>query len=230
MTKYEFLISEKSFYTSALLSFIKSLMLISAIKDIEFISNLYKPGKMKLEFRKNEFFFFTNISLFYTVFCIFTGYLKTKISLFNEIYLFSLITAFILELLVVFMFWPLFFIDPSLVKARIPKNKNKLKMCFDEFPKHLFPLLVLLIEIQGINIEKRSSHKLFFIVFSTIYFLISEALIVYDDIYLYPLFRKLNTVGRGILFFLVLVISILVYEISIFAIPFISNWIVSKSS
>lgn len=222
--------NQKNFYFIALIGFIKSLMILSAILDIEFVSNTYKTKRDKLTFGKHEFFFFTNISLFYTIFCVISGILKHQIGFFKEIYIFSLATAFILEILVVVMFWPLFIASPSLVKAYIPSGIPKTKLYIKEFPKHLFPLLILLIELQGITIEKRWSHRIFFIIFSIAYFFINEILIAYENLYLYPFFRKLGIYGRGILFLTVLIGCISLYEVSIHTMPCISKAIIRKNN
>lgn len=189
------------------------LMFLVMISRIEFISNLFRPKDKKQIITIKEWLFFTNISLIYTALCVISGFLMNYYAFFNRVYLFLLPTAFILEILVVCMFWPLFTIKPSLVKSNIAPYPNLFIFYLREFPKHLFPLLILLIELQGVNIKKDWAHRHFFIIFLISYFCINELLIHYKKIYLYPFLEALNFISRIVIFFLIGIFCIALYEI-----------------
>lgn len=130
----------------------------------------------------------------------------------KRLYDFILPTCITLEIMVTVSFWILFLINPYLVKSDYIPNTTIFGYSY-EFPKHLFPLLILLIEQTGLSIERSWSHHLFLICFGFVYGALNESLIIYDQTYLYPFFKKIAFCYRLCFFLASTLINIFFYEI-----------------
>jgi len=201
------------FHVGAPLIFTKFLLLSVSVYSFEPLSNNFKPQISRIQYTKDDFLFFTNISLFYTTFCVIVGFLKQLAPTLNKLHRFLLPTSIVLEMMVTTFFWILFLINPSLVKKDFNKSGFSLLSLYTEFPKHLFPLLILMIEQAGMKLERMWTHKLFFIGFGIFYGSLSEILIISESNYLYPFFKKFSFKGRILFFVASILINFFFYEV-----------------
>ncbi|KAM0680259.1 hypothetical protein GINT2_001644 [Glugoides intestinalis] len=205
-------LENKHFKTVTTLSFKYTLLLVAAY-HIECISNLFKKKEDQKIFDISDKCFLTNLALFYTIFCVIAGIFRNYHCFFKELHAFILPTALVLEVIVTGMFWSLFIIDKKLV-MRFDKYKNSPLLSYlSECPRHLFPLLVLLLEHMTAVLRKSPFHKIFLFVFAIVYFTINELLIGYRDIFLYPFLERFTFIQRGLIFASLSGISLLLYEI-----------------
>ncbi|KAI5147999.1 hypothetical protein ENBRE01_0059 [Enteropsectra breve] len=151
-----------------------------------------------------EYFFFTNIALCYTILVVALGLVGMMWKQTQRIYRFTLSTAIVLEIMVTITFWILYLIDPKHVIEDHDSNSRLI----GEFPKHVFPLVILLIEQRGISLAKSGYHRLFIVVFVTIYYLLSELYLHISSGFLYPFFKVFSPLHR-VLFFCFMCISAL---------------------
>lgn len=194
------------------LNYAKIMLLSVSVYSFEPLSNKFKPEISRVQCTKNDFLYFTNISLFYTAFCVAIGFLTYYFPALESLHKFVLPTSIVLEITVTILFWGLFFINPGLVKAGATANKISILRLYTEFPKHLFPLITLLIEQSGLKLQRSWQHRLFLILFGIFYGSLSEALIFHESNYLYPFFRVFTFKGRAAIFILSILINILFYE------------------
>lgn len=190
----------------------KILLSIISISSFEPLSNNFRSEIDKVPYTKNEFLHFTNISLIYTIFCVFIGLIKDWSPAFNQLYKFILPTSIVLEMMVTLLFWSLFLINPGLVKCTSFRHDGSILSYSGEFPKHLFPLVILLMEQCGMDLRKAWEHRIFLIFFSIAYFILAETLIIRESNYLYPFLRHFTLRGRTLFFTATMITSIVFYE------------------
>jgi len=154
------------------------------------------------------YLYFTNIALVYTLFCIFLGFMSSKIKRLNPIYEFTLVTAIVLESMVSFCFWILYSIDPGLVKEKWALPTSFIREC----PKHLFPLITLLIEQRNKQFLKSMGHRYFIMIFCVFYYFVIELYSHYSKDFIYPFLKAINIFGRSAVFSGFILIALLIYE------------------
>lgn len=191
----------------------KILLSIISISSFEPLSNSFRSEVNRIPYTKNEFLHFTSISLFYTIFCVFVGLVKDWNPVLDQLHKFILPTSIVLEMMVTLLFWSLFLTNPSLVKCASFRGARDIVPYYsNEFPKHLFPLIILLMEQSGMDLRRAWKHRIFLIFFSIAYFVLAEALIICESNYLYPFLRYFTFRGRVLFFVAATIASILFYE------------------
>jgi hypothetical protein len=179
---------------------------------IDPITNIFRSEKDQLGNIEVDHFFLSNISLYYVLIAVF---IKKVLPDLRNTHNFFLPTAFTLEIVVMSLFWPLFIKDRKLVKNAVIEFDSPIEMYVTEFPMHLFPFLIVLLEFEFKKIEKTKYHRVFFILFCVFYFFISEMLIHRKNVFLYGFLAPLEFYSRIALFIGVLIFTLLSYEISI---------------
>ncbi|KAI5169985.1 hypothetical protein PAEPH01_1151 [Pancytospora epiphaga] len=159
------------------------------------------------------YLYFTNISLLYTLFTVFMGMLSKLNKPFHTIHAFSVATALILEFIVTITFWPLFLINPMLIKNKSDLIEMGGPSYIGELPKHAFPALILLIEQAELQITKQWSHRFFFLGFSVMYYIASETYTAKLGLYLYPFLKNLSALSRLIFFSAISLVALCMYEL-----------------
>lgn len=197
-------------------SYVKILLSIISISSFKPLTKVIRGNQEILS--KNEYFYFTNLGLFLTITCVVIGLIKSffaQNNILKKFYSFLIPISIVLEICVTIVFWLIFFIDPKLVKEDYCNLDGKIDLYsyFSEFPKHLFPLIILILEQSGIVFKRDLNHRIFFIVFSICYCSFSEFLIRKHKNYLYPFFKKMNFLGRLTIFSIISICCILFYEI-----------------
>lgn len=193
--------------------FLKHALLAIAAYNIEYVSNLFKKKEHQTITDIRDKFFLTNLALLYTIFCVFTGIFRNHHAIFKELHSFTLPTALVLETIVTVMFWTLFIIDKRLV-LRFEKYQDSMFPGYiAECPRHLFPLVVLLLEHMVAVLKKSHFHRIFLFIFAIVYFTINELLISYRGIFLYPFLQYFTFMKRGLIFSSLSGVSLFLYEI-----------------
>jgi hypothetical protein len=108
-----------------------------------------------------KFLYFTNQSLYFTVFTLIISFIDSYRLHISEIYNILLPISITLETIVTAMFWSLYFIDRKLIV-----NKNFLRAGYEtplltELGVHLFPLILLIIDQIGKRFEKSKARSMF---------------------------------------------------------------------
>lgn len=189
------------------------ILLLISTYSIEGVANRFRSPEYARAVALREYLYFTNIALLYTIFSVFVGYLSTYSKNIALLYSFSVVTAFILEIIVTLTFWALYLVDPSLVKNKSDLAGFNGPSITREIPKHALPALILLMEQYGLEIEKHWSHRAFFIGFSLSYYLISEVYTKRAGLYLYPFFKYFSVLQRFMFFCSIALLTLFVYEI-----------------
>jgi FAR-17a/AIG1-like protein len=184
--------SKAFLHLDTLLSIIKNVMFSTAIFKIELISNVFASESKKEQFGIRESLYLTNLSLFYMIFTVVAGAVHRMSKRMKSYYLFALSTAVVLEAIVVVQFWGLYLKDPRLVKPKSCFENGQRLSAIDELPKHLFPLLILILEKRAIRIKKSMSHRLFLLTVTIVYFSILKIYNIVTDDYLYPFLELLS--------------------------------------
>jgi len=157
-------------------------------------------------FTKFKFLYLTNIFLILSVFTLFLGLSRKIYAKLTDLYLRFLAVAVCCEFLVVAGFWTCFFVSPSLLRNHKTSVKANFILAIGEFPKHLFPFIALLIEQYRVDI----AFSVWSVFVTTLFFVFfgvaNEFLINYNDICLYPIFKKFGAIQRVGLYCLMIVV------------------------
>lgn len=195
---------------------IKQLLITFVVLELRTIANLSTLfGSQRIEAIK-DLLFFTHIGLFYTIFCILTGLFKDSNKTIQMVYEFVLATSVVLEIIITALFWTLFYINPGFVKDEYMKNKTLKVKYLVEMPKHLFPLVILVLELSHLQLHRSPSHKIFFIFFCTSYCLLLEIYFLCTKTFLYPFLGLMNLFCRLGFFVVMGFASLIIYELLMF--------------
>lgn len=194
------------------IAYIKPAMLAIAIYDLEFISDIFMPEDKKAGFGITDHFFFTNLSLYMVFICVLSGYLRNRQKTIASLHILTLPVALILELIVTKLFWTLFFIDWRLVKRRKTAATGILYYC-NEFPRHLFPLAIMVIEYLNFRIKKSKKHMVLLATFTILYFTLLELLRIKYDIQLYRFLAIMSPLQRFFTFLALFFYSVFIYQL-----------------
>lgn len=197
---------------------VKMGLLLISTYGFEGVSNQFKPQALATQLLLRDYLYFTNIALFYTLFAVILGLLRRYNKQAAAVHRFSVVTALVLEIIVTVSFWILFSINPALVKNKPPQPDAVLRVSpIEEIPKHLLPTIILLIEQRGLYVSRGWSHRIFFISFCFIYYLVSEMYYRLKQAFLYPFFKFFNGTQRFLFFCAMAAIALLIYEASMIA-------------
>lgn len=202
--------------TSRVAHLIKFLLLFIAISDLEGVSALLKRDTKEALGTFKDYLHFTNISLYYTIFCVVVGLLHSSGLIKTSVRNFFMVTALVLEAMVTVLFWCLFFLNPRLVCHKYSEGKSLIAKYMKECPKHLCPFVVMLIEQYGIPLEKKKVHRLFLLQFCIGYYLVAELYFKLKKDHLYPFLDSLGILARMCFFGMACLVSFLLYEACMF--------------
>lgn len=197
------------------LQFAKMLLLFISISSFKPISKIIEYGDRAS--RDNDLLYFTNISLLYTALGVMVGIVAklSKSERIKALHEFIVVTSAVMSMLVVTVFWILFVIDPKLVT---PYSKgNEVLHTFDnyirEFPKHLYPLIVVFIELSNVVLEKKGTHRFFLFSIAVAYTIMCEHLIRVHNFYVYQFLNTGSFKGRLISYIIITFLCLAAYEI-----------------
>lgn len=197
----------------------KLVLLIFALNTVEPVANLFKLKKYRRDHSKYEFLFFSNISAVYAGFVVLLGLAKSWIpqlnSVLTPVYEFGIPTSISLEMVVVLIFWSLFIFKREwIIRTNLEPG---IMPYLREAPKHLFPLIFLLLEKGGQTFEKSNYQRIFFLVFFISYFLIVQALVLFDNgYYIYPFLEHFNMPSMVLLFAVIYAVASVFYEMAFY--------------
>ncbi|ADM11239.1 uncharacterized protein Eint_030950 [Encephalitozoon intestinalis ATCC 50506] len=156
-----------------------------------------------------KFVYLTVLSLYLTIITTVIGYLtRTKVGKSLETtYKDLLALSFSLEGIVTLLFWILYFINPTLLKSRKLYSEGIQESLLTELSQHLFPLLLLLICQIDVRLKKRKRCISFVFGFGILYFLETWYFYTVDGKWPYPIFKKMNTIGRILFIFMACLIG-----------------------
>ncbi len=165
-----------------------------------------------VKYEKSDFFYFSNISIFLISIIRFIGLFGKNSTIFNiKNYLIPI--SITLERTVSIIFWPLFiFKRESVTRENLEPG---IRSYFNEMPKHLFPLLSLMLESENIKIGKYTTQKYFLLAFAIIYHLIIEYFIKFENFYIYPMFSNMRYSSRLMTIGMVLLVAVLIHEYTV---------------
>lgn len=160
-----------------------------------------------------DFFFLSNIALSLTICTVIFGLMKCFSRILNVTHTFISTITLILETIVTLNFWILFLINPKLVKNNLDSSTITLCSVLKEFPKHLLPFIILIMEQRGKQVKKSNLHIVFFFLFTLCYFILNETYTAFTSDFLYPFFKKITFFERSLLFIIMFGISVVFYQV-----------------
>ncbi|KAF7682642.1 hypothetical protein TCON_2134 [Astathelohania contejeani] len=179
--------------------------------------------------------FLTIIGLYFTILTLFQGliinilYKNTRTQsrinrALNNIYSFSMSIVLPLEMIITVFFWILNFINPKLLFHEDMYKRNIHVSAFTNLCLHLFPLILLLLNLLEIDINRCYLHKIVLIKCSLIYYIWIFFVARENKRWPYAFMDKLTNTQHAILYIFSSAVLIIFYEIA----AFISNSIKSK--
>lgn len=192
----------------AMLISTKILLAGMALCTFEPFTNHFRHHKQALSVQ--EFLYLSNIAVVLTALTVSASILRCSHPAFQALHSFAAPAATVLSIVVVAIFWGLFFTKRAMV---IRTNTGPgVWAVLRECPKHVFPLLALAIDYSSTTLQRSGTHRLFFGVFAAAYYLACEML-VRAGIYLYPFLEHLAWWLRPVVFLLIMLVSLLLYEV-----------------
>lgn len=213
MRKPNKVVNARRFNIAFLIFPIKLILLGISVYALDPISSRIHKTPTSLATDIREYLYFTNISLVYTIFSVFLGFFHKFNKKISKIYKFCVATALVLEFIVTITFWILYAINPALVKNKSDFIGTEGPSMIRELPKHLVPTAILILEQTDLYFSRKWCHRLFFIAFCFIYYIISEVYTLLTAKFLYPFFKYFTDFQRFIFFSFMTVFALLLYEL-----------------
>ncbi|KAK1349138.1 FAR-17a/AIG1-like protein [Hamiltosporidium tvaerminnensis] len=116
------------------------------------------------------------------------------------------------EMTITILFWVLYLKDPTLLISKEFYERNIKIRLFSNLCMHLFPFILLIIEIIDTNIKRSNIHLIAIIIFSITYYFWVSFIASMNKRWPYPLLDGLNGIGRLLIFTAVTLLTVSFYE------------------
>ncbi|EPR79565.1 FAR-17a/AIG1-like protein [Spraguea lophii 42_110] len=158
--------------------------------------------------------YFTVFSLGMTIIALSTGIISriTKHKKLKSVYEICLVVAFTAETIVTVTFWPLYIFKQDLLYSDVLSKKEMIDKIYTDIIQHILPFIVLIFEICIIPLKINIKQKTFAFVYSTSYMLWAHYLASRNNIWAYPLLKKITSLFRMLLATTLTMIGLIICE------------------
>lgn len=204
--------SNKRRYIEAAVAAVKVILL--AIIIYSATSYAENPNQLAIKIQRGvvdtKFLFWTHQSLLATVITVSLGFIRrlTRNRWVGKVYFTLLPIAFTMELVVVCMFWPLYFLKPELIISRQFLQPYYKTYLLTELGQHLFPFVLITLDQWGVIIRKHVLQTFLQIAHFSVWAAFVFASGSKRGRYIYPFLNKITSLG-GIIFTFFLVCTLM---------------------
>jgi len=192
------------------LRFIEYLLATISVVFFVYFGFLHKENEYIHFFTEFKFMYLTNMFLVLSVLTVLLGISNRKFSNLTRLYKTSLALMLCFQFIIVAFFWIPFLINQNYFNIN-QDGRQGFYMLVYELPKHVFPLVMVLIEQLKVDISFSVYHLIMLFSILAVMALISELVIYHRSFFIYPAFKKFGFALRIGIYTLGVFLGFLVY-------------------